>query len=112
MVSIQNASAHLHSLGPIDGIPPGEGRTFHLGPADVAVFRTRSGEVFATQASCPHRDGPLADGIVGAGRVICPLHACSFDLATGGSSLESCGALKVYPVTLDKGCDLYLTLDD
>ena len=50
---------------------------------DVAVFRCRSGEVYATEAECPHRGGPLADGLVGSHSVICPLHGFVFDLRTG-----------------------------
>ena len=40
----------------------------------VAVFHMRGGKVFAVQARCPHRGGPLADGLLGDGRVVCPLH--------------------------------------
>src|SRR4051794_35774143 len=64
-------------LGPLDRIPLGEGRTFNLGGREVAVFRTRMG-VFATDAMCPHKTGRLADGLVGDGKVICPLHGFKF----------------------------------
>lgn len=80
-----------YDLGPIERIPPGEGRTFELGTVRVAVFRTRSGSVHATQATCPHRDGPLADGLVGDGCVVCPLHGYRYDLATGEPLGHSCG---------------------
>jgi GAF domain/Rieske [2Fe-2S] domain len=43
------------SIGPIDQIPPGEGRNFIIAQQEIAVFRTHAGEVFATQAYCPHR---------------------------------------------------------
>jgi nitrite reductase (NADH) small subunit len=49
----------------------------------VAVFHTRAGDVFATQAQCPHKAGPLADGMVGDATLVCPLHDWRFDLATG-----------------------------
>ena len=64
--------AERYSLGPIHHIPPGEGRNFKLGDRKVAVFRTRDGGVFATQASCPHRAGPLADGLLGGHSLVCP----------------------------------------
>ena len=86
-------------LGPSARIPPGEGRVFHVGSDRVAVFRTRTGELFATQADCPHRGGPLADGLVGAGRVICPLHAFQFDLRTGEPVTSSCEPLRTYAVS-------------
>ena len=49
----------LYNLGPLTRLPPGEGRTFRIGASAVAVFRTREGRVFATQATCPHKNGPL-----------------------------------------------------
>ncbi len=49
----------------------------------MAVFRLRSGEVHATQATCPHRGGPLADGQLDDRVVVCPLHAFAYVLQTG-----------------------------
>jgi nitrite reductase (NADH) small subunit len=89
----------FRDLGPSAVIPAGEGRVFHVGSERVAVFRTRTGELFATQAECPHRGGPLADGLVGAGRLICPLHAFQFDLRTGEPVKNSCEPLRTYTVT-------------
>ena len=68
-------------LCPISEIPPGEGRNFSAFGEEVAVFHTRAGQVYAVQASCPHRGGPLADGLVGGTTLICPLHSWKFDLA-------------------------------
>jgi nitrite reductase (NADH) small subunit len=87
------------TLGSLHLIPPGEGRNFALGNERIAVFHTRSGELFATQADCPHRKGPLADGLIGDGTVICPLHAWKFDLASGRLQGGDCN-LKTYPVRL------------
>jgi nitrite reductase (NADH) small subunit len=85
------------TLGPLAAIPRGEARTFALGDERVAVFHMRSGELFATQADCPHRDGPLADGLVGNDTVICPLHAWKFNLRTGELQGGDC-KLRTYPV--------------
>jgi nitrite reductase (NADH) small subunit len=52
------------------------------------------------QAACPHKGGPLADGLVGGTTLICPLHAWKFDLATGQALFGDCG-LKTYPVCVD-----------
>jgi nitrite reductase (NADH) small subunit len=91
------------TLGPLSLIPPGEGRNFEVAGERIAVFHTRAGQVFATQAACPHKNGPLADGLVGADVVICPLHAWKFDLNTGEPLLGTC-KLKTYPVrTNDQG---------
>jgi nitrite reductase (NADH) small subunit len=80
----------------VSSIPLGEGRTFEVGALRIAVFRTRQGEVFATQAECPHRGGPLADGILGGSTLVCPLHSWKFDLATGQRQNGQC-ALVTYP---------------
>jgi nitrite reductase (NADH) small subunit len=69
---------------------------------EIAVFRQRDGQLFAVQNRCPHRQGALAEGIAGGGKVICPLHAHKFDLATGeGSELHEC--VKVYAVCETNG---------
>ena len=91
-------------LGSVNFIPPGEGRTFAAGGKRIAVFRTRTGGVFATQAECPHRGGPLADGLVGGTVVICPLHSWKFDLATGQALFGECG-IQTYPVRVDESGD-------
>jgi nitrite reductase (NADH) small subunit len=99
------------TLGPAEAIPLGEGRAFVVGGEEVAVFRTRSGRLFATQASCPHARGPLADGLTSATTVICPLHAFAFDLASGRClSSVSCADLRVYQVALAADGQILLQL--
>ncbi|MBV8068951.1 MAG: Rieske (2Fe-2S) protein [Acidobacteriaceae bacterium] len=97
------------TLGPLSLIPPGEGRSFEIAGERIAVFRTRGGRLFATQADCPHRNGPLADGLVGGSTVICPLHGWKFDLSTGAAAPASC-TLKTYSVSLTDQEQLVLTL--
>ncbi len=87
-------------LGPVDCIPLGEGKSFEVEGERVAVFRSRKGELLATQALCPHKGGPLADGIVGGGAVICPLHAYKYDLATGQPLGNGCPPLRTYRIVL------------
>jgi nitrite reductase (NADH) small subunit len=50
---------------------------------DVAVFRTGDGRVFALRDLCPHKKGPLSQGIVHGHAVTCPLHGWVIDLASG-----------------------------
>lgn len=85
------------NLGSIGKIPVGQGRCYIVGNEDIAVFRQRDGQLFASQNLCPHKQGPLSDGIIGAGTVICPLHFQKFDLRSGaGSERNEC--LKTFPV--------------
>jgi len=66
----------------VDDIPLGEGRAITLDGRRIAIFRTSAGW-YALDAVCPHRGGPLADGIVCDRAVICPLHDRRFDLQSG-----------------------------
>lgn len=97
------------NLGSIEKIPLGQGLSFRVGEEEIAIFRQRNGKLFATQNRCPHRQGPLAEGLVGNGKVICPLHAHKFDLASGaGSEPHEC--VKVFPVEVCDG-EIVLSLE-
>jgi nitrite reductase (NADH) small subunit len=72
-----------HRLGPVEQVPVGEGRAFAVAGEQVAVFRLRDGTLRATQARCPHAGGPLADGQLDPGGVVCPLHLRAFSFADG-----------------------------
>jgi nitrite reductase (NADH) small subunit len=97
------------TIGSLSAIPPGEGRAFQAGALRIAVFHTRAGEVYAVQAECPHRSGPLADGLVGGSTLICPLHSWKFDLASGQALMGECG-LKTYPARLDESGQIVVTV--
>jgi nitrite reductase [NAD(P)H] small subunit len=86
-----------------------EGRTVTVGGHRVAVFRTHDG-FHALAAACPHRGGPLADGIVTGSCVTCPLHNWRFDLRTGAGVGDHPGVVS-YEVA-ERGCDLWLRLPD
>jgi len=86
------------NLGSISRIPVGQGRCYVIGSDEIAVFRQRDGRLFATQNRCPHRQGPLSEGVIGGGHLICPLHAHRFNLKNGaGSELDEC--VQVHRVT-------------
>lgn len=85
------------AIGHLSQIPLGEGRNFDLDGMVVTVFRTRTNEVFATQPRCPHRQGPLSDGLLGGTLLVCPLHDRTFDLRTGEAVAGDC-RLETYSV--------------
>ena len=95
-------------IGHVTQIPKGEGRNFEVGGLRLAVFRTQQGEILATQAECPHRAGPLADGLLGGASVICPLHEWVFDLRTGAG--KEC-SIKTYPVRATEDGTILLLLE-
>jgi nitrite reductase (NADH) small subunit len=89
-------------LGSVDEVPVGEGRTFAVDGEQIAVFRLRDGSLRAIGAVCPHRGGPLADGLADDRVVVCPLHGHTFDMCTGS---ETGGDMSVrsYPVSAIDG---------
>lgn len=97
-------------IGPLSTIPPGEGRSIEVLGEKIAIFRTRADEVFAVQAECPHRGGPLADGLIGGTTLICPLHSWKFDLTTGEALFGDCG-IKTFLVRVNESGRIILTLD-
>jgi nitrite reductase (NADH) small subunit len=99
-----------YNLGPLSQVPPGEGRTFDVDGSKIAVFNARNGCVYATQAECPHRGGPLSDGLSGGATLICPLHEWSFDLTTGRSmNGEAC--LRTFPIEQTEDGTLSVEID-
>jgi len=72
----------LHLIGRVGDVPLLEGRSVTVAGRRVAVFRTEEGH-HAIDATCPHRSGPLADGLVADACVTCPLHGWRFDLRSG-----------------------------
>jgi len=96
-----------------DSIPPREGRSVRIANHEIAIFNLGpstelgEGDVFlATDNQCPHKGGPLSDGIVAGRAVVCPLHAWKINLETGAierpGGLEGPG-VRTYPVRVEEG---------
>jgi nitrite reductase (NADH) small subunit len=88
----------------VENIPLREGRSVQVGDHAVAIFNL--GERFlALENRCPHRGGPLADGIVSAGTVVCPLHAWKVNLTTGSvtNQPKNSQCVKTFPARVDGG---------
>jgi nitrite reductase (NADH) small subunit len=94
----EKSIAPVLNLGSVNAIPMGQGRCYVVGGEKLAVFRQRDGRIFASHNRCPHGNGPLAEGLLGSGRVICPMHGHSFCLETGASS-GGTDSLQVFPVS-------------
>lgn len=109
MVTTTATETRIYNLGRVDQIPLGEGRVFSIPGLLVAVFRPRNGSVYATQAVCTHKGGPLADGILGGEILVCPLHAYRFNIATGQPLGHDCKALRTYPITISEKGEMHLT---
>lgn len=66
----------------------------------VAIFRTANDDVFALVDRCPHRGGPLSEGIVQGRAVACPLHGWVIDLGSGQAEAPDVGCTQTLPVRL------------
>lgn len=99
----------------VDNIPPREGRAVFLGDREIAIFHVSDGEVsryYAIDNRCPHKGGPLCDGMVSGKTVVCPLHGQRFDLESGMPVLASQpDAIGTYPVRVENGV-IHLSLTD
>ena len=88
----------------ITDIPPlGARRVRRPAGADVAVFRTADDRVFALLDRCPHKGGPLSQGIVFGDHVACPLHNWSISLSDGAARAPDVGCATRFEVRVDAG---------
>ena len=94
----------------IDEIPRLGARVVRRGVApNIAIFRTAADQFFALADRCPHRGGPLSQGIVYGQRVACPLHNTSVDLESGCAVAPDKGQAQSFAVRVDNGI-VYLDL--
>ncbi|MGG7565415.1 nitrite reductase small subunit NirD [Rhodovulum sp. DZ06] len=90
-------------IGALEDIPARGARVVKTARGCVAVFRTHDDEVFATDDRCPHKGGPLSDGIVHGHSVTCPLHNWVFALNSGQAQGADEGAVRTHPAKVDGG---------
>lgn len=86
-------------IGHINDVPLRGARVVKTPVGCIALFRTGEAELFAASNTCPHKAGPLAEGIVHDQKVTCPLHNWVFDLNTG-EALGEDARIDTYPVQL------------
>ena len=86
-----------------ENIPLREGRSVRIGEDEIAIFNLGD-RYLAIDNSCPHRGGPLCDGIVSGDTVVCPLHGWKISLETGNVlKPDVCVKVGTYPVEVDDG---------
>lgn len=87
----------------VTDIPVLGARTARLSGTKIAIFRTRDDQVFALEDSCPHKQGPLSQGIVHGHRVTCPLHEWVFELESGEAMAPDVGCTRRFPTRVTDG---------
>ena len=96
-------------VGSIDDIPRRGARVVETPDGNIAIFRTIDDQLFALEDRCPHKDGPLSQGIVHGHKVTCPLHDWVIDLMDGSAQGADQGCARTMDVKLDD-CRVYLNL--
>lgn len=92
-----------------EGVPLREGRRVYVNGHEAALFRTVHGWL-AVENKCPHKGGPLADGILSHTSVYCPLHNWKIGLENGVVQAGGEGCVKRYSVKVEEG-KVYIGLD-
>lgn len=104
------SSLNWLDIGRLDDIPRRGARCVKNGEMTIALFRTADDRVFALEDRCPHRGGPLSEGIVHDGCVTCPLHNWVISLETGLAQGADEGSTLSFPVRVE-GDRVLLALD-
>ena len=98
-----NRMTNWIEIGALDEIPRLGARVVRTASGNIAVFRTEDDEVFALDDRCPHKGGPLSQGIVHNKRVTCPLHNFVIELANGEAVAPDEGCAHSYPAKVENG---------
>ena len=90
------------AVAEVDRVPPDRGLTVRVGDREFALFRT-DGQIHALEGVCPHRGGPLGEGVVENGHVYCPLHGWEFDVTTGACVTNPEKQVACFPARVANG---------
>ena len=90
-------------IGRLEEIPRLGARVVQTPEGDIAVFRNAEDEVFALRDKCPHKGGPLSQGIVHGRKVTCPLHNWNIEMDCGKAVAPDEGCAATFPVRLEDG---------
>ena len=96
-------------IGHMDEIPRLGARVVKAPQGNIAIFRNSDDEIFALGDKCPHRGGPLSEGMVSGRTVTCPLHNWKIQLDSGIAAAPDEGCTNTYPVKIE-GTLIYLEL--
>jgi nitrite reductase (NADH) small subunit len=90
-------------VGHLEDIPRQGSRVVQTSTVEIALFRSVGEQVFALNNKCPHKGGPLSQGIVHGKLVTCPLHSWVIDLESGGAVAPDVGCAHRHEVRVAHG---------
>lgn len=88
-------------IGQLSDIPKRGARCVKHGEMTIAIFRTLDDQIYALEDKCPHKNGPLSQGIVHDGCVTCPLHNWVISLSTGEAQGADTGQTLSFPIKVE-----------
>ncbi len=100
------------SIGNVNDIPVAGARVVTLPGCRIAVFRTEDNQIFALEDRCPHRGGPISQGIVHGKKVTCPLHNLVINLADGEASEDGCAPVGAIAAQVGESGEVLLNIED
>ena len=87
----------------VEDIPVLGARVVRSAHGNIAVFRDAEDAMFALLDKCPHKGGPLSQGIVCGRKVVCPLHGWNIGLDDGNAAAPDAGCTRSFPVKVENG---------
>ena len=90
-------------VGSVEDIPRRGGRVVKTPRGCIAIFRAADDTIFAMDDRCPHKGGPLSEGIVHGDRVTCPLHNWVFDMNSGEAQGADKGIVRTFAAKVEGG---------
>lgn len=88
-------------IAPLIEFPHQGARVVRHNDLEIAIFRNADGEVYAMNNKCPHKGGPLSQGIVSGNTVTCPLHGMNISFVTGEATAPDEGCVHTYQIKVE-----------
>ena len=100
---MKNAQMNWIQIGKLEDVQRQGSRVVNTATGEIALFRSVDDQVFALNNRCPHKGGPLSQGIVHGKRVTCPLHSWVIELETGNAVAPDVGCAHSHAVKVEDG---------
>ena len=109
MSAVKKEDKNWIEVGQIDDVPKLGARVINTDDGNIGLFRTADDEIFALRDECPHKKGPLSQGIVHGKKVTCPLHNWNINLDSGEAVAPDEGCTASFPIKIE-GSTIYIAI--
>ncbi|MDH5445972.1 MAG: nitrite reductase small subunit NirD [Gammaproteobacteria bacterium] len=108
-MSAVKQEANWIEVGQVEDVPRLGARVIKTDDGNIGLFRTAEDEIFALRDECPHKKGPLSQGIVHGKKVTCPLHNWNIQLDSGEAVAPDEGCTASFPIKIE-GTTIYIAI--